>query len=326
LEIGRKIGEGSFGEVFYAKWRRSEVAVKRFYRQHANDDILLELRKEAVIMSSLRHPNIVLFMGACITPPNLCIVTEYMKNNSVNRFLRHCNAHNTQLSWRLRLRMAKQTAVGMDYLHSLRPPLIHRDLSSYNILVDKNLNVKIGDFGLSRIKANNTTMTRCNTAAWTAPEILKGTQYSEKSDVYSFAIVLWELYTQERPFQGMDPVTISQGVIGGLRPVIPETTPRTYRRLMRASWHDKANKRPNFEQIMAILEKLEENQEQIHRLQQQNQDICLSRDSHFKDQETEILDDELLLTATDEVDLHVDHSHDPEITTNLSLDFDDAVP
>jgi serine/threonine protein kinase len=59
--------------------------------------------------------------------------------------------------------------------------------------VDKNLNVKIGDFGLSRIKANNATMTRCGTVAWTAPEILKGIDYTEKSDVYSFGIVLWEM-------------------------------------------------------------------------------------------------------------------------------------
>jgi serine/threonine protein kinase len=212
--IEQKIGEGSFGEVFKGKWRGSELAIKRLFRQQADDRILLELRKESVIMSSLRHPNILLFLGVCIVPPNLCILTEYMKNGSLGPFLRN---KSNKLSWIDCLNMGKQAAVGMDYLHSLRPPLIHRDLSSYNILVDKvsvsshlllrfrhtdlsllsfslqNLRVKIGDFGLSRIKAQNATMTRCGTVAWTAPEVLEGKDYSEKSDVYSFGIILWEL-------------------------------------------------------------------------------------------------------------------------------------
>eukprot|EP01102_Stenamoeba_stenopodia_P012134 TRINITY_DN3792_c0_g1_i2.p1 TRINITY_DN3792_c0_g1~~TRINITY_DN3792_c0_g1_i2.p1 ORF type:complete len:732 (-),score=135.02 TRINITY_DN3792_c0_g1_i2:82-2277(-) len=255
IVLESKIGEGSFGEVFKGKWRGSELAVKRLFRQQADARILLELRKESVIMSSLRHPNILLFLGVCITPPNLCILTEYMRNGSLGPFLRN---KSNKLSWIDRLNMGKQTAIGMDYLHSLKPPLIHRDLTSYNILVDKNLRCKIGDFGLSRIKEQNATMTRCGTVSWTAPEILKGLGYSEKSDVYSFGIVLWELFTREKPYKGLEATVVLQSVIDNYRPPIPADCPSEYIKLLQQCWDGDPSKRPSFEKVMARLEKMEQ--------------------------------------------------------------------
>lgn len=254
ITFGRKIGVGSFGEVYKAKWQGAEVAVKKFFRQQASDQLLLELRKESVIMSRLRHPNILLFIGACVIPPKLCIVTEYMPGGNVAKLL-----HNRSIAipWPTRLKMIKGVALGMNYLHSFKQPFIHRDLTSYNLLVDKGFNVKIGDFGLSRIKANNATMTRCGTAAWTAPEILKGLDYSEKSDIYSFGIILWEFLTRKKPFKSMQSVKISQLVTQGARPRIPDGTPADYKHLMVACWQTNPDQRPSFAHIIDTLDCLE---------------------------------------------------------------------
>ena len=191
LKLGKKIGAGTFGEVYKAKWKGSDVAVKKFFKQQANEQILLELRKESVLMSQLRHPNILLFLGACIVPPTLCIVTEYLKFGSVAGILHN---KSISLSFHQKIKYLKGAARGMCYLHTRKPPFIHRDLTSYNLLVGDNNTVKIGDFGLSRIKESNATMTLCGTAAWTAPEILQGLEYSEKSDIYSFGIIMWEWF------------------------------------------------------------------------------------------------------------------------------------
>jgi len=254
ITFGRKIGVGSFGEVYKAKWQGADVAVKKFFRQQASDQLLLELRKESVIMSRLRHPNILLFIGACVIPPNLCIVTEYMPGGNVAKLLHN---RSVAIPWVTRLKMIKQVALGMNYLHNFKQPFIHRDLTSYNLLVDKGYNVKIGDFGLSRIKANNATMTRCGTAAWTAPEILKGLEYSEKSDIYSFGIILWEFLTRKKPFKSMQSVKISQLVTQGARPRIPDGTPAAYKALMVGCWQTNPDLRPSFAHIVDHLDALE---------------------------------------------------------------------
>eukprot|EP01103_Thecamoeba_quadrilineata_P004231 TRINITY_DN1393_c1_g2_i1.p1 TRINITY_DN1393_c1_g2~~TRINITY_DN1393_c1_g2_i1.p1 ORF type:complete len:607 (+),score=112.59 TRINITY_DN1393_c1_g2_i1:151-1821(+) len=251
LLLEKKIGQGSFGEVWRAKWRGNAVAVKRFFRQQGHDAILLELRKESAIMSELRHPNILLFLGACMEIPNLCIVTEYMENGCIGKYLRD---KTKSISYLQRLDFASQVARGMDYLHSFRPPLIHRDLSSYNILVDRDMNIKIGDFGLSRIKASNVTMTRCGTAAWTAPEVLEGKEYSEMSDVYSFGVFLWELMMRVKPFKGMESLEISQIVIEGGRLPVKESWPADYRKLLQECWCGQSDRRPSFEKILSSLQ------------------------------------------------------------------------
>ena len=255
ITLKRLIGYGSFGEVWKGKWRGSTVAVKKFFRQQANESLLLELRKESVIMSELRHPNILLFLGACVEPPNLCIVTEYMKYGSIGKYLRN---KDNPLTWLQRLQMAKSTAIGMDYLHSFKPPIIHRDLSSYNILIDEHLHVKIADFGLARIKQSNITMTRCGTPAWTAPEILKRMHYSEKGDVYSFGIILWEFLTRCKPYKGLEPVKLCERVVKGLRPKIPEDCPADYRLLVTQCWDTNPDGRPSFESIPARIESMEQ--------------------------------------------------------------------
>eukprot|EP01128_Nolandella_sp_AFSM9_P012728 TRINITY_DN955_c0_g1_i3.p1 TRINITY_DN955_c0_g1~~TRINITY_DN955_c0_g1_i3.p1 ORF type:complete len:176 (+),score=23.58 TRINITY_DN955_c0_g1_i3:69-530(+) len=96
-------------------------------------------------------------------------------------------------------------AKGMLYLHDLSPPVIHRDLKTQNLLVDEYWRAKLCDFGLSREKASE-TMSRLGTIQYSAPEVLRGERYTEKADVYSYAILIWEMFTEEIPYEGFAPL------------------------------------------------------------------------------------------------------------------------
>lgn len=145
------------------------------------------------MMNKVRHPNVVLLMGICSTPPHLSIVTEYLARGSMYRLL-----HHTQISleFRRRLKMAIDISKGMAYLHSNKPAIVHRDLKSPNLLVDENFTVKICDFGLARIKENTfvQTINGCaGTPNWMAPEVLRNEKFTEKADVFSMGVILWEV-------------------------------------------------------------------------------------------------------------------------------------
>jgi serine/threonine protein kinase len=125
---------------------------------------MLEFRAEMAFLSELHHPNIVLFIGACVRKPNLCIVTEFVKQGSLKTVLAD---NSIKITWHQKLRLLRSAALGINYLHSVQPTIIHRDLKSSNLLVDENWNVKVADFGFARIKEENATMTRCGTPCWT---------------------------------------------------------------------------------------------------------------------------------------------------------------
>ncbi|GMH31601.1 hypothetical protein Nepgr_033445 [Nepenthes gracilis] len=157
ITLGERIGLGSYGEVYHGDWRGTEVAVKRFLDQDFYGRSLAEFGSEVCIMKRLRHPNVVLFMGAVTHPPNLSIVTEFLPRGSLYRLI---HRPNNQLDERKRLRMALDAARGMNYLHNCSPVIVHRDLKSPNLLVDRNWVVKVCDFGLSRMKHSTFLSTR----------------------------------------------------------------------------------------------------------------------------------------------------------------------
>ena len=151
ISVLNKVGVGAFGEVFRARLWGTEVAMKTLKtEQFKNEDALVEdLKKEVSILSQLRHPNVVLYIGACTLPPNVCIMTEWCSRGSLYDVLHDYSIH---LNAKLVIDLAMGIAQGMNYLHSLEKKIIHRDLKSHNILVNKNFQVKVADFGLSHVR------------------------------------------------------------------------------------------------------------------------------------------------------------------------------
>ncbi|XP_022762624.1 uncharacterized protein LOC111308526 isoform X2 [Durio zibethinus] len=213
LEELRELGSGTFGTVYHGKWRGTDVAIKRIKkscftgRSSEQERLTVEFWREADILSKLHHPNVVAFYGVVQDGPGgtLATVTEYMVNGSLRHVLLSKDRH---LDRRKRLIIAMDAAFGMEYLHSKN--IVHFDLKCDNLLVNLKDPVrpicKVGDFGLSKIKRNTlVTGGVRGTLPWMAPELLNGSssKVSEKVDVFSFGIVLWEILTGEEPYAYM---------------------------------------------------------------------------------------------------------------------------
>lgn len=248
ITIGSKIGVGTFGDVFSAVYTGEKVAVKKFLKQRVTDNVLLELRTESAILCELHHPNILKFIGMCIKPPNLCLVTEYLERGSLSHILYNQDNH---LTWDHKKNIAQDIATGLAYLH--KNSIIHRDVKSSNMLVAADWKVKIADFGFSRVKMDNQTMTQCGTVAWTAPEIFDGLHYTEKADVFSYGVILWELVFRKKPWEGVHSMKVIQMVSSGKRlPLtnIPQDTPSDIIDLLKLCWSQEPSQRPSFAQII----------------------------------------------------------------------------
>lgn len=257
LVIGERIGLGSYGEVYHADWNGTEVAVKKFLDQDFSGAALDEFRREVRIMRRLRHPNVVLFMGAVTRPPNLSIVTEFLPRGSLYRII---HRPLFQIDEKRRIKMALDVARGMNCLHTSIPTIVHRDLKSPNLLVDKNWNVKVGDFGLSRLKHNTflSSKSTAGTPEWMAPEVLRNEPSNEKCDVYSFGVILWELATLRLPWSGMNPMQVV-GAVGfqNRRLDIPKEVDPTVASIIWECWQTEPNLRPSFAQLTVALKPLQ---------------------------------------------------------------------
>ncbi|KAF4358270.1 hypothetical protein G4B88_027747 [Cannabis sativa] len=257
LVIGERIGLGSYGEVYHADWNGTEVAVKKFLDQDFSGAALDEFKREVRIMRRLRHPNVVLFMGAVTRPPNLSIITEFLPRGSLYRIIHRPLC---QIDEKRRIKMALDVARGMNCLHTSIPTIVHRDLKSPNLLVDKNWNVKVCDFGLSRLKHNTflSSKSTAGTPEWMAPEVLRNEPSNEKCDVYSFGVILWELATLRLPWSGMNPMQVV-GAVGfqNRRLDIPVEVDPKVARIIWECWQTEPNLRPSFAQLTVALKPLQ---------------------------------------------------------------------
>ncbi|PPS16782.1 hypothetical protein GOBAR_AA03787 [Gossypium barbadense] len=272
LTIGEQIGQGncfrvkelsmagelgSCGTVYHGLWYGSDVAVKVFSKQEYSDDVIDSFRQEVSLMKRLRHPNVLLFMGAVTSPQRLCIVTEFLPRGSLFRLLQR---NTTKLDWRRRVHMALDIARGMNYLHHCNPPIIHRDLKSSNLLVDKNWIVKVGDFGLSRLKHETylTTKTGKGTPQWMAPEVLRNEPSDEKSDIYSFGVILWELATEKIPWDNLNSMQVI-GAVGFMnqRLEIPKEVDPRWSSIIESCWQSDPQCRPTFHELLDKLRYLQ---------------------------------------------------------------------
>ena len=192
--------------------------------------------------------------------PPLCIVTELLVC-SLHALVHH-GAGGPLRSLVLgagtqQLKTCTHIARGMNYLHTLEPPVLHRNLKSQNLLVDEGGRVKIADFGWSRLKTFDAGKTFFHGWQWVAPEILGGGRYTEKADVYSFAMVAWEVLEQKLPFEGKNPVQIGLAVREQkLRPPIADDAPAGFAELLCACWHDEPEQRHTFSRILGALQAL----------------------------------------------------------------------
>jgi tRNA A-37 threonylcarbamoyl transferase component Bud32 len=174
IQLLARIGKGSFAEVFRATWRGSEIAVKKLPARAVDEEMRADFEGEAALMSRLRHPNCLQYLGSCNVPPDIWILTEYMPLGSLYQVLHDVDL---QLNWDVLLSMLNDTAKGVAYLHGHEPTILHRDLKSHNILVNEHWVAKVCDFGLSRLAVESHTMTACGTPCWTAPEVLRNQRY-----------------------------------------------------------------------------------------------------------------------------------------------------
>lgn len=255
IVLGRTIGHSSFGTVNQGMFNGTKVAVKTIHYDASPDsqNNLTAIRREAELNCKLRHPNIVLFMGICIQPSKVSIVTELMARGNVrDLLLRKDKAGFARLDWNLRQQWALDTARGMAYLHSLDPPIIHRDLKTTNLLVDRGMNVKICDFGLSRFRSEK-MMSSVGTIHFSAPEVLRSDLYNEKADLFSFGTVMWELYTRKCVFDGLPQIEVFQKVMSGEMPPVDDNCDERYRLLMLECWSVDIKTRPSFREVTERL-------------------------------------------------------------------------
>lgn len=265
IKIGVVLGAGASCTVYRGEYKRTPVAVKMMRESYPGQNIVQEFQREVSAMVTLRHPNLVLFMGANIEP-NMMIISEFCAGESMFKLLHE--KKNVQLHWRQKLKMIIDVARGMLYLHEANPPILHRDLKSLNLLLLDEVNspndfilVKITDFGIARIIEEEEARftVRMGTCHWMAPEVMNSEPYSLAADVYSFGIVVWEIVARETPYRGMNSVDVSMRVLRGERPDlnnIGPSVPVAIKDLIRSCWDQNPARRPTFRQIMQFLEGL----------------------------------------------------------------------
>ncbi|XP_072963761.1 U-box domain-containing protein 52-like [Typha angustifolia] len=196
----RKIGEGGYGPVYRCLLHHTPVAVKVLRHDVAQGRS--QFQHEVEMLSRIRHPNMVLLLGAC--PEYGCLVYEYMANGSLeDRLFRRGNT--PPIPWQHRFRIAAEITTGLLFLHQTKPaPIVHRDLNPANILLDRNYVSKVIDVGLAQYRTTSSSTAAARTSCYVDPEYHKSGMLGTKSDVYSLGIMLLQLIT------GMPPAGIKQ--------------------------------------------------------------------------------------------------------------------
>lgn len=256
LYIGAKFASGRHSHVYHGVYKRRQVAIKIVSQPEEDAELAAALEKqfnsEVTLLLRLSHPNIITFVAACKRPPVFCIMTEYVEGGSLRKYLNKQEPNSLPLG--LVLKLALDIAKGMNYLHSLG--ILHRDLKSENLLLGEGMCVKVADFGISCLESQSGSPKGfTGTYRWMAPEMIKEKKHTRKVDVYSFAIVLWELLTALTPFHDMTPEQAAFAVAQkNARPPLPATCPAAFSYLINRCWSMDPEKRPHFYEIIAILE------------------------------------------------------------------------
>eukprot|EP00002_Diphylleia_rotans_P028704 TRINITY_DN5797_c0_g1_i5.p1 TRINITY_DN5797_c0_g1~~TRINITY_DN5797_c0_g1_i5.p1 ORF type:complete len:632 (+),score=105.83 TRINITY_DN5797_c0_g1_i5:679-2574(+) len=295
------LGSGGTSRVYKGIYKGRYVAIKVVYCLYLTPVTISNFFREATILSGLRHKNVVYVEGVCIVPPAISLVLEYCAYGSLFDFLTNDNilrrsfrlggrrpsisnsTHSSSkapkspsistilkrdkpIDSQTRLLMAADCFRGVSFLHAQNPPILHKDIKSLNFLVDEDLNVKIADLELSSEKSLNEREDAMlpSTVHWTAPELMKEKRstYNEKCDIYSTAIVFWEIMTSEIPFRDhpdfRHKAALAQQIAGprALRPTIRNDFPSHIREILEAAWHPEPMMRPSAREMCEAIESL----------------------------------------------------------------------
>ncbi|UJR22069.1 hypothetical protein I4U23_025135 [Adineta vaga] len=283
IHIGDLIGVGGFGHVYYGKFGDVDVAIKTaksltsfntlstsqsqktptdVQSELVNRNLIDGLLREANLFSNLNHQNIIQLFG--VSPSsvtkNLYLVMEYAHGGALSQLL---HRRKSGLYPNVFIRYAKQIADGMKYLHDeASEHIIHRDLKCSNILVLEHITdihndnellkktLKITDFGLAKKQLQSSSMTTAGTFAWMSPECIRNNEFSTKSDVWSFGVLLWECLTGEIPYKDFDQMQVAFGIATNKYSLpIPSTCPEEFSQLMKDCWHILPQDRLTFKQL-----------------------------------------------------------------------------
>ena len=261
LKIGPEIGRGAYGTVYEAVYQGTHVAVKQINAANQLPErVRTAFRNECSVLASLRHPNIVLFIGIVDSGAELSILTELCERGSISDMYRQEGKPELSTHRPLALKLAQDMARGMAYLHGRDPPIVHGDLKSPNVLVTDAIVGKISDFGTSRVRDKIMTK-QVGSPLWSAPEVLQGGRNSEASDVYAFGVVVWELLHWREPFEGLSLLKVALKVTRGSRPVFrpseADMIPGLHGLVVRC-WNKLPESRPDFLELVEDLAAIEE--------------------------------------------------------------------
>ncbi|XP_043692398.1 serine/threonine-protein kinase STY13-like [Telopea speciosissima] len=283
LDIRYVIARGTYGTVYRGIYDDQDVAVKIL--DWGEDDIattaeIASLRatflQEVAVWHKLDHSNVTKFVGASMGTSNLkipsknsssdghnslparacCVIVEYLPGGTLKQFL--IRNRRKKLAFKIVIQLALDLSKGLSYLHSKK--IVHRDVKTENMLLDTQRNLKIADFGVARVEAQNPRdMTgETGTLGYMAPEVLDGKPYNRRCDVYSFGICLWEIYCCDMPYADLSFTEVSSAVVRqNLRPEIPRCCPSSFANIMRKCWDANPEKRPYMDEVVRLLEAID---------------------------------------------------------------------
>ncbi|GJN15303.1 hypothetical protein PR202_gb02202 [Eleusine coracana subsp. coracana] len=257
LVVKGVIARGTFGTVHRGIYDGQDVAVKLLDwgedGHRSEQDIVAFI---GAIMGA-RDLNIQTENGHIGMPTNICcVVVEYLAGGALKSFL--IKNRRKKLAFKVVVQIALDLARGLSYLHSKK--IVHRDVKTENMLLDKTRTVKIADFGVARLEAANPSdMTgETGTLGYMAPEVLNGNPYNRKCDVYSFGICLWEIYCCDMPYPDLSFSEVTSAVVRqNLRPEIPRCCPSSFANVMKRCWDANPDKRPEMAEVVSMLEAID---------------------------------------------------------------------
>eukprot|EP00029_Vermamoeba_vermiformis_P010262 TRINITY_DN5352_c0_g1_i2.p1 TRINITY_DN5352_c0_g1~~TRINITY_DN5352_c0_g1_i2.p1 ORF type:complete len:1159 (-),score=88.81 TRINITY_DN5352_c0_g1_i2:57-3533(-) len=253
ISISEKLGGGAFGVIYKGRWKYTVVAIKS---TNIDSDLAFEeLKKEALLMTSVRpHPNILPIFGYYREGEKFNLVMEFQGGGNLYTMLKNDPTNPAFSNARL-INLVHGIASGLEMLHSMN--IVHRDIAARNILMSDSGVPKVSDFGMARaIGENKAGITTSNIGpiAWMAPESLRSQLYSDKTDVWAFGVLLWEIVAKKDPFAGTQLIDLAIKIREGLTLPIPDDCPEVFRKIMNQCWEFNPEDRPSMSVILAELD------------------------------------------------------------------------